>query len=62
MLEAAATALASLVVLGAGFTFGGYAYHKFYKWLVLHKMGMYLSPGILCLNSQQETSVLQSSS
>lgn len=45
MLEAAATALASIVVLGAGFGFGGYAYHKFYKWLVLHKMENAFKPG-----------------
>ena len=38
MLDAAATAFASIIVLGAGFAFGGYTYHKFYKWLVLYKM------------------------
>lgn len=35
---AAATAFASIIVLGTGFGFGGYIYYKFYKWLVLHKM------------------------
>lgn len=45
MLEAAATALASIVVLGAGFAFGGFMYHKFYKWLVLHKMEGAFKPG-----------------
>lgn len=45
MLEAAATAFASIVVLGAGFALGGYAYHKFYKWLVLHKIEGAFKPG-----------------
>lgn len=45
MLESAATALATIVVLGGGFAFGGFAYHKFYKWLVLHKMEGSFEPG-----------------
>jgi hypothetical protein len=45
MLDAAATAFASIIVLGAGFAFGGYAYHKFYKWLVLRKMENAFKPG-----------------
>ncbi|PVH68047.1 hypothetical protein DL98DRAFT_522988 [Cadophora sp. DSE1049] len=45
MIEAAATAFASIVVLGAGFGIGGYMYHKFYKWLVLHKMEGAFKPG-----------------
>lgn len=45
MLEAAATAFASILVLGTGFAFGGYAYHKFYKWLVLHKIEGAFKPG-----------------
>ena len=45
MLEAAATAFASIVVLGAGFALGGYAYHKFYKWVVLHKIEGAFKPG-----------------
>lgn len=45
MLDAAATVLASIVVLGSGFAFGGYVYHKFYKWLVLHKMENAFKPG-----------------
>lgn len=45
MLESAATALATIVVLGGGFAFGGFAYHKFYKWLVLHKMEGSFKPG-----------------
>jgi hypothetical protein len=38
MLEAAATASASIVVLGTGFGPGGFLYRKFYKWLVIYKM------------------------
>lgn len=45
MLEAAATAFASIVVLGSGFAFGGFCYHKFYKWLVLRKMENAFEPG-----------------
>ncbi len=45
MLEAAATAFASIIVLGCGFAFGGYCYHKFYKWLVLKKMENAFEPG-----------------
>ena len=45
MLEAAATAFASIVVLGTGFAFGGFCYHKFYKWLVLRKMNNAFEPG-----------------
>jgi hypothetical protein len=45
MLEAAATAFASIVVLGTGFGLGGYLYHRFYKWLVLQKMENAFKPG-----------------
>ncbi|PQE26485.1 ATPase domain prokaryote protein [Rutstroemia sp. NJR-2017a BBW] len=45
MLEAAATAFASVLVLGIGFGAGGYLYHRFYKWLVLHKMEIAFKPG-----------------
>jgi vacuolar-type H+-ATPase subunit E/Vma4 len=45
MLEAAATAFASIIVLGVGFALGGYAYHKFYKWLVLQKIEGAFRPG-----------------
>jgi hypothetical protein len=45
MLESAATAFASIIVLGAGFGLGGYMYHRFYKWLVLHKMEKAFQPG-----------------
>lgn len=45
MLESAATAFASILVLGTGFGLGGYLYHKFYKWLVLHKMEGAFTPG-----------------
>ncbi|RDL33857.1 p-loop containing nucleoside triphosphate hydrolase [Venustampulla echinocandica] len=45
MLEAAATAFASILVLGTGFATGGYMYHRFYKWLVLHKMERAFQPG-----------------
>ncbi|KFY99761.1 hypothetical protein V500_01289 [Pseudogymnoascus sp. VKM F-4518 (FW-2643)] len=45
MIEAAATAFASIVVLGAGFAFGGFCYHKFYKWHVLRKMRKAFEPG-----------------
>ncbi|CAD6502902.1 BgTH12-02576 [Blumeria graminis f. sp. triticale] len=45
MLEAAATTLASILVLGSGFGIGGYLYHKFYKWLVLRKIDNAFRPG-----------------
>lgn len=45
MVESAATAFASIVVLGSGFAFGGYLYHKFYKWLVIQKMENAFKPG-----------------
>ncbi|KAG0647335.1 hypothetical protein D0Z07_7315 [Hyphodiscus hymeniophilus] len=45
MVEAAATAFASIVVLGTGFGLGGYLYHKFYKWLVVYKMERAFEPG-----------------
>lgn len=45
MLESAATAFASIVVLGTGFGLGGYLYHKSYKWLVLRKMEGAFEPG-----------------
>ncbi|CAD6443107.1 4ec08f58-92a2-4737-a96c-2de7c5278db4 [Sclerotinia trifoliorum] len=45
MLEAAVTALASIIVLGTGFGLGGYLYHRFYKWMVLHKMEIAFKPG-----------------
>ena len=45
MADAAATAFASLVVLGTGFGLGGYLYHNFYKWLVVYKMERAFKPG-----------------
>jgi hypothetical protein len=45
MWESAATAFASILVLGIGFGLGGYGYHKFYKWLVLHKIEKAFEPG-----------------
>jgi hypothetical protein len=45
LLEAASTALASLLVLGSGFAAGGFLYHKFYKWLVIRKMEGAFAPG-----------------
>lgn len=45
MIEAAATAFASILVLGTGFAMGGYLYHKFYKWMVLQKMEGAFKPG-----------------
>jgi hypothetical protein len=45
MLDAAATAFASIVILGTGFGLGGYLYHKFYKWLVIYKMERAFKPG-----------------
>jgi hypothetical protein len=62
MLEAAATALASIVVLGTGFGLGGYLYHRFYKWLVLHKMEGAFQPGdpvleLAAMGKQVSTSI-----
>ena len=45
MLEAAATSLASILVLAIGFGSAGYLYHKFYKHLVLKKMANAFEPG-----------------
>jgi hypothetical protein len=45
MLESAGTAFAGILVLGTGFALGGYLYHRFYKWLVLHKMERAFKPG-----------------
>jgi hypothetical protein len=45
MVEAGATAFASILVLGAGFAIGGFAYHKFYKWMVLQKLENAFKPG-----------------
>ncbi|KAK9774368.1 hypothetical protein AB5N19_06718 [Seiridium cardinale] len=45
MLESAATTLASVVVLGAGFALAGYAYHKSYKALQLRKIENAFQPG-----------------
>lgn len=45
MLEAAATSMASIVMLGLGFALAGYGYHKFYKHLVLHKIQKAFEPG-----------------
>lgn len=45
MLDAGSTAFASIVVLGSGFALGGYLYHRFYKWMVLHKMNKAFEPG-----------------
>ncbi|KAI4597720.1 hypothetical protein KJ359_003995 [Pestalotiopsis sp. 9143b] len=45
MLESAATTLASVVVLGAGFAIAGYAYHKSYKALQLKKIENAFRPG-----------------
>ena len=45
MLEAAATSFASIFVLGAGFAFTAYAYHKGYKYFVLKKMTGAFEPG-----------------
>ncbi|KAL7619721.1 hypothetical protein AAE478_010263 [Parahypoxylon ruwenzoriense] len=43
--EAAATTLASVLVLAAGFAAAGYAYHKSYKYLQLKKMENAFEPG-----------------
>jgi len=45
MFESAATAFASILVLGLGFGVAGYAYHKSYKRLVLKKMALAFEPG-----------------
>lgn len=45
LLDSAATAFASIIVLGGGFALGGYMYHRFYKWLVIHKMEKAFTPG-----------------
>ncbi|ETS85387.1 hypothetical protein PFICI_03412 [Pestalotiopsis fici W106-1] len=45
MLESAATTLASVLVLGAGFAAAGYVYHKFYKALQLKKIENAFKPG-----------------
>jgi hypothetical protein len=45
MMESAANALAGILVVGTGFALGGYLYHRFYKWLVLHKMERAFKPG-----------------
>ncbi|KAH8197576.1 hypothetical protein TruAng_008260 [Truncatella angustata] len=45
MVESAATTLASVVVLGAGFALAGYVYHKSYKALQLKKMENAFQPG-----------------
>ncbi|KAF3011873.1 hypothetical protein E8E14_007002 [Neopestalotiopsis sp. 37M] len=45
MLESAATTLASVVVLGAGFAAAGYVYHKSYKALQLKKIENAFKPG-----------------
>ncbi|BFZ54462.1 hypothetical protein PYCC9005_001499 [Savitreella phatthalungensis] len=41
VLESGLTTLASLILLAAG----GYSYHKYYKWLVLHKIEKSFGPG-----------------
>ncbi|KAK3689659.1 hypothetical protein B0T22DRAFT_461992 [Podospora appendiculata] len=45
MLEAAATSLASIIVLGAGFSIAAYVYHKAYKYFVLKKLANAFEPG-----------------
>lgn len=45
MLESAATTLASVVVLGAGFALAGFVYHKSYKALQLSKIENAFEPG-----------------
>ncbi|KAH7322742.1 hypothetical protein B0I35DRAFT_407183 [Stachybotrys elegans] len=45
MFESAATTFASIVVLGVGFTFAAYVYHKCYKVLVMSKMTHAFTPG-----------------
>jgi len=41
MFESAATTFASITILGLA----GYSYHRYYKWLVLHKMEKAFRPG-----------------
>ncbi|POS82442.1 hypothetical protein EPUL_006359 [Erysiphe pulchra] len=45
ILETAFTTLTTIIILGIGFGFGGYAYHKCYKWLVLEKIDNAFKPG-----------------
>ncbi|KAK4111513.1 hypothetical protein N656DRAFT_769175 [Canariomyces notabilis] len=45
MVESAATSLASILVLAAGFAFAAYGYHKTYKYMVLKKMANAFEPG-----------------
>ncbi|KAK0625205.1 hypothetical protein B0T17DRAFT_532216 [Bombardia bombarda] len=45
MVEAAATSLASIVIVGAGFGIAAYVYHKSYKYIVLKKMANAFEPG-----------------
>jgi hypothetical protein len=45
MLDSAATTLASVLVLGAGFALAGYVYHKSYKTLQLQKIANAFEPG-----------------
>jgi hypothetical protein len=45
MVESAATTLASVLVLAAGFGLAGYLYHKSYKQVVLKKMAKAFEPG-----------------
>jgi hypothetical protein len=45
MWESAATTLASVTVLGLGFTLAGYGYHKAYKYFQLQKMANAFEPG-----------------
>ncbi|CAN8105126.1 unnamed protein product [Discula destructiva] len=45
MLESAATSLASILVIAAGFATAAYAYHKFYKIMQLQKMSQAFEPG-----------------
>ncbi|KAK3313264.1 hypothetical protein B0H66DRAFT_484903 [Apodospora peruviana] len=45
MLEAAATSLASIIVLGIGFSVAAYSYQKFYKYFVLQKIANAFEPG-----------------
>ncbi|KAL5614965.1 hypothetical protein BROUX41_005033 [Berkeleyomyces rouxiae] len=45
MAESAATTFASIFILGIGFASAGYAYHKFYKQLVLRKISGAFEPG-----------------
>lgn len=45
MAEAAATTLASVLVLGIGFATAGYVYHKSYKYIQLQKIANAFEPG-----------------